>query len=133
MEQMFEVASREKLRFGTVSGNIGAEDLWDMPLTSRRCGASLDDLAKDLNRQVKADGEESFVVKKSAKNSTLELAFEIVKHVIKVKMAEADASEKAAENKAKKEQILSIIADKQSDELKGKSIKDLTKLVGELQ
>ena len=47
-------------------------------------------------------------------------------------MEEAEANEKAVENKAKKEHLLSIIADKESDALKDMSVGDLKKLIGEL-
>ena len=130
-ENMFEEASRLKLRFNSTKGMATGEDLWDLPLLSRT-GVDLDSLAKSLNKAVKESGEESFVLKKNEINSILELKFEIVKRVIEVKIEEAEARDKAADNKAKKEHIMSIIADKESDDLKGKSIKDLKKLIGEL-
>ena len=99
---MFEKASRLKLRFDTPKGMITTEDVWDLPLTSRN-GASLDNLAKDLNRTIKETEEESFVADKSARNTVLELKFDIVKHIIEVKKAELTASKKAVEIKAEKE------------------------------
>ena len=129
---MFEKASRLKLRFSTALGNATIEDLWDMPLISRKAGASLDDLAKSLNRSIKDGEEESFVTQKSAANTVLSLKFDIVKHVIKVKLEEAEASEKATEIKAKKEKILSIIADKEDEALKGKSATELKELLSGL-
>jgi hypothetical protein len=127
---MFEQASRLKLRFETSRGNISTEDLWDLPLTSIT-GFSLDDLAKSLNKAVN-ESEESFVVKRSKTDEILALRFDIVKHVIEVKLAEAEASRKALENKAQKEKIMGIIADKEDDALKGKSIPALKKMANEL-
>ncbi|MCK5610619.1 hypothetical protein KAR91_52590 [Candidatus Pacearchaeota archaeon] len=128
---MFEKASRLKIRFRTDKGDLTVEDLWDLPLTSTR-GISLDDIAMDLNKAVKDSEEESFVLKKNEANDTLDLMFGIVKHIIKIKIDENDARIKASENKAKKEHLLSVIADKESDALKGKSIEELKKLVEDL-
>lgn len=122
---MFEEASKLKLRFNTSKGTVTVEDLWDMPLTSRKAGVSLDDLAKAYNKAVKDSGEESFVVKKSSTNTVLNLQFDIIKHVIAVKLNEAETKSKAAEKKAQKDKILQIIADKQDESLKGKTLEEL--------
>ena len=127
----FEKASRLKLRFTTSKGDITVEDLWDLKLTSRN-GFDLDTVAKSLNTAVKESGEESFVLKRNTKNAILDLKFEIVKHIIKVKMDEADVAEKSAENKSKKETILGIIANKQNEELQGKSVEELTAMASSL-
>lgn len=128
---MFEKASRLKLRFNTERGLVTVEDLWDLPLTSRN-GVSLDILAKSLNKQVKESEEESFVVEKNEKNRVLDLKFEIVKHIIKVKLEEREVEKKKADNKAKKEVILNIMAKKQNEELENKSIDELSKLLDQL-
>lgn len=124
---MFEEASRLKVRFETVKGNISTEDLWDLPLTDSD-GMSLDDLAKALNKKVKCSEEESFVVKQSKANTILELKFSLVKHIIKEKLAEIEEKENAVIVKAKKERIDSLILEKEDDTLKGKSIADLKKM-----
>lgn len=129
---MFEKASQMKLRFTTNRGDVTTEDLWDIPLTSRNNGFSLDDLAKSLNAAVKESGEESFVVKKTRVNSLLELRFEIVKHIINVKLEEAEQEKNAAANKLQKEKILAIITDKEDDGLRDMSLKDLKKAAKKL-
>lgn len=117
---IFERSTREKLRFLTTKGTISTEDLWDLSLES------LDRAAKSLNKQVKEDGEESFIKTKTAANKTLELQFEIVKHVITVKMAEAEEKKLRAEKNARRAQILELIAKKEVANLEGKSIEELT-------
>ena len=123
---MFEKASRLKLRFITIKGDVTVEDLWDMKLTSRN-GFDLDSVAKSLNTAVKESGEESFVVKRNTKNAVLELKFEIVKHIIDVKIAEAEASERAVEIKAEKEMYDGLIAEKENDGRKEMCLEDLKK------
>lgn len=131
---MFEKASRLKLRFATIGGNFSVEDLWDLPLLSlaRDSRVSLDNLAKILNREVKDSEEGSFVVKKSGKDAILSLKFDIVKHVISVKLADAEANEKAEEVRAKKQRILEIMSDKADESLKSKSTDELKKILDEL-
>jgi len=128
---LFEEASRLKLRFETERGRISTEDLWDLPLSNDH-GLSLDNLAKALNRKLKEESEESFVVPKSKENSILSLQFELVKHVIKVKIEERDAKEQALKKKAKKKRLREIIADKEDESLKSLSEDELRKMLEEL-
>ena len=132
---MFEKASRLKLRFATAMGNLTTEDLWDVPLIKATSlqQTSLDSIAQGLSREVKNSAEEeSFVVKKSKTDSVLELKFEIVKHVIEVKLEELEAADKAAVNKARKQQIMEIISGKEDDHLKGKSLASLRKMLDDI-
>lgn len=118
---MFVKASRLKLRFSTSKGLISVEDLWDLPLTA------LDTIAKNLNKEVKESAEESFIKMKTSASTLATLRFEIVKYIIEVKLNEAEAAQKRAENKERKAQILALIAEKQNKELSEKSIADLMK------
>ena len=128
---LFEEASRLKLRFETERGRISTEDLWDLPLSNNH-GLSLDNLAKALNRKLKEESEESFVVPKSKESSILSLQFELVKHVIKVKIEERDAKKEALKKEAKKKRIREILADKEDEILKNLSENELRKMLDEL-
>lgn len=130
MDNMFEEATKRKVRFdvGSSGQQYSVEDLWDMPLTTRS-KVSLDGLAKALNRQIKESEEESFVVQQSSANATLQLKFDIVKHVIGVRLAEKEAKDNAAKEKAQKQKILEIIAKKEDESLENKSIEELRALV----
>ena len=129
--ELFEQASKLKLRFETERGRISTEDLWDLPL-SKDHGLSLDNLAKALNRKLKEESEDSFVVPKSKESSILSLQFELVKHVIKVKIEERDAKKQALKKQAKKKQIREIIADKEDESLKSLSEDELRKMLDDL-
>lgn len=128
---MFEQASRLKLRFDSAVGNVTIEDLWDSPLINPR-GASLDNIAKKINRDLKASDEDSFVLQKTSINKILELKLSIVKHIIAVKLEEIEIKENAVLRKDKKDKILSIIADKEDDNLKNSSVEELKKMVSNL-
>jgi hypothetical protein len=125
---IFERASRLRLLFSTAVGNLSVSDLWDLPLTSTR-NPSLDDVARAYHRALKDAQEESFVVKATKSNSELQLAFDIVKYIIDVKIAERDEAKAASERKEKKARLQELIADKQDESLKGKSLEELTAMV----
>lgn len=127
---MFQKASRLKLRFDTVAGSISVEDLWDLPLTSRVGHVNLDDIAKDLNRSI-GDNEESFVDKPAKANTTNQLAFDIVKAIIKVRLEERDAAKSALEKKERKGKILEILARKKDAALEAMDEAELKKLLEE--
>jgi len=128
----FEKASRLKLRFDTAKGSLTVEDLWDTPLLSRANGLSLDTVARTLARSLKDTDTESFVVKTSKADEILQLKFDIVKHVIDTKLAEAEAAKTRAENHDKKGRIKEIIARKQNSKLEEMSEEELTAMVGAL-
>jgi len=127
---MFEKAVRLKLRFDSPQGLMSAEDLWDLPLTSSRPNkANLNDIAKEVSRELKASGEEDFVNPTSKADETLQLKLEIVKHVIHVIQAENEAARELANKREKKARLLELIAHKQDQELEGKSVEELTAMV----
>jgi hypothetical protein len=128
---MFEKATRLKMRFPTPQGLIAIEDLWDIPLTSTTGKANLNDIAKGLNKTLKSD-DEDFVTVNRKSNSNEQLAFDIVKHIITVRVAENEAVALAKANKEKKQQILALIANKENEQLAGSSLEDLRKLADSL-
>jgi len=126
---MFEKANRLKLRFDSNKGAVTVEDLWDMPLVSNG-NFNLDTVAKGVNKHIKTSEEESFVTTTPSKESTInKLKLEILKHIIGVKLTEAQAKEDGVLRKEKREKILKIIADKQDDSLNSKSIEELEELL----
>lgn len=127
----FEKASRLKVRFDTARGFLTTEDLWDLPLTSAR-GPNLNDIAKNLNKELKSSGEEDFVTKSNKADEVLQLKFDLVKHVIDVRLAENAEARALADKKAKKERLLELIAKKQDASLEAKSLEELQEMVAGL-
>lgn len=127
---LFEQASRMKLRISTPAGNLSVEDIWELPLTSRTNKLNLDDIARSLHQELKIQDEVSFVTEKaSPKQSLLQLQFDIVKHVIDVKLAERNAAVNATKEKEKKDKILKIISEKEEDNLKNLSVDELKAMI----
>lgn len=131
---MFEKASRLLLRFPSSQGALTVEDLWLLPLTATRAGkANLNDVAKEVARQLKSVTEEDFVnPRETAANETLTLMLDIVKHIIQVRQAENAAEVAASNRRAQKARIMELIAQKQDADLAGKSLEELTAMVSAL-
>ncbi len=128
---LFEFATRQKLRFDTTKGSLTTEDLWDLPLTSTR-GDSLDAIARNLSLLIREQVTESFVVKATKADEILELKFALVKYVIDVRLAEDELAKAARETKKKKERLLEIIARKQDQALEQASLEELQGMVAAL-
>jgi len=98
---IFERATRLKLRFETGRGLVSVEDLWDLDLLpkGRSNNLNLDDMGKSIRSALKEfDTEgESLVANAQAtkaqnkERSRLQLAFDVIKHVIDVRVSEAKA------------------------------------------
>lgn len=118
---MFEKASRIKLRYSTNRGVLSVEDLWDLSLEQ------LDPIAINLNKRLKESQTESFIKTRTKDTTELELKFNIVKHIIDVKLQEQEERIVAAEKKARRQKILDLMAKKQDAELESKSYEELAK------
>ena len=121
---MFEKASRLGLRFTTTKGQLSVEDLWQLPLTSTT-KANLDDIAKGLHAQLKDSSEVSFVNPTATKNEALELSFEIVKHIIAVRLEENRQAQAAKDRADQKQKIMAIIERKKDAALESSSLEEL--------
>lgn len=130
---MFQLATRKKIRFESPQGNLTIEDLWEIPLTTNQKGiANVDDIAKSLFKQLKDNNNESFVIKNKPVDNTLQLKFDLIKHIIDVRLADAEIAATAKANKDKKQQLLAIIATKENEQLLGSSLEELRKMAESL-
>ena len=122
---MFEKATRMKLRWG-YRGYIGVEDLWDLSVEE------LDTIFKGLARKVKAQEEESLLDTKSDEDKALAIQIGIVRHIVSVKLEEKESAKAAASNKARKQKLLSLMEEKQDEDLKGLSADELQAMIDNL-
>lgn len=115
----FKLASQQKLRFQTNRGLLSTEQLWDLSLED------LDALAVSLETEHKQSGKKSFLVKTSVKDKTAKLRFDVALDVLNTKVEEMQVATEAAEIKEHNKKIIALIAEKQDESLKGKSVKQL--------
>lgn len=122
---IFEYAVRNKLRF-PFRGMIGVEDLWDLRVED------LDKIFKLLNLQVKQQQEESLLGEKSKEDAVLDIQIQIVRYIVKVKLEEREAREKAFAKREQKQKIMSILANKKDEVLRNRSIDELEQMLTDL-
>lgn len=123
----FIKASRIKLRFATNKGELSVEDLWDLSLES------LDQIAVNVDKQIETSGTKSFIGKRNTKNAELELALEILKYVIEVKLQEKEAKAKRAERNAQLAQLKELANAKAGEELQGKSREEILQMIADME
>lgn len=125
MTDIYKYAAQNELRFPSNRGDLTAENLFDLPLSSKS-GFDLDSVAKSVNSELKACGEESFVSTASnPKKKPLEVMLEVVKDVIATKQAE-NADVIARQHKAEeRRKILDAISTKKDQALTAASIDEL--------
>ena len=125
MSTLFETATRIKLRYATEVGNISTEELWDLPLESNN-KPSLDKVAMTISEELVAAGKKSFV-KANKKDEVIELKLDIVKHIIAIKLDDIEVRKIDNERKDRKGLLIDVLAEKEIDELKSKSFKEIRK------
>lgn len=116
---IFEQATRKNLTFQTPKGVIIVNDLWNLSLTN------LDKTAVNLFKELQEGSEVSFLSSGDNKNSEVQLKFDVVKYILDTKKAEQAAAKQAASVKDQKDKLARLIADKEDEQLKGKSIEEL--------
>lgn len=138
MINLFEYATRNKLRFASMKGELTVEALWEVPLrapTFSPPGPSFDlnTIAKTASKALKDISEENFIeTTKTVEHTRREMALEVIKYVIEVKLAEEVAAKKRADNKKEKESLLNILAEKQAGKLNALSEAELKKRIAAL-
>ncbi len=130
-DKIFLRASKAKLRFNTAAGMLSAEDLWDLPLISKN-SVSLDGVYKNINRELKADDEESLVATPTPESTVARLQRDIVKAVYDVRMADKEAAEGRAAKAERKRKLLELKANKVGEADAEMSEEDIDKELAEL-
>lgn len=129
---IFERASRLRLRFDSQKGQLTVEDLWDLPLSSEK-GASLDKVAQTIYTNLNGVQSISFVGESTEANTLDRLRMDIVLHVIDTKKAENAAARKATDNRIEAQRILEQMAKLQDKALDNMTMDQLQARLNELQ
>ena len=130
---IFEKATRIKLRFETQKGLLTVEDLWDLPLTGNGNKTNLDDIARTLYTNLKHSEDVSFVFKDRKSDEKTQLAFDVVKYVIDIKLQEQEAAVQRQMNSDRRSQLQALIAQKEMEELANLPVDELKKMAENLK
>lgn len=124
---MYKVASKMKLRFATVKGNLSVEDLWDLSLTA------LDKMAVAIDDEISKSPRKSFIAETTPENEVAKLKLDILKDIIETKMKEKNDKESEKRKQSERNRLLEILAKKEEASLENLSIEELKKKIAELE
>lgn len=127
---IFEAATKKKLRINTIKGNLSIEQLWDVPMSNDQF--SLDLIAQELYKRINKEANKSFVTDESIINENDKLRFDLVLHIIKVRKEELNRAKNAALIKAKKQRIMEAIKQKENEQFNEVSLDELQKMLENL-
>ena len=125
---IFEQATRKKLRFASDRGQLSVEQVWDLPPVSKVDTAlTLDKLARSAYQELKNFAEESFVAvpKENPQRELADLRFKVVKHIIDVKLLEESEKKMAAARRQEKEKIMEALERREQADLQNMSRDEL--------
>lgn len=129
---MYKKASQQKLRIATSRGMLSVEQLWDLPKEEiGQLAVALRKRIKDA-RGINGDSELDFLQPaEHAEETTDELTFSILKDIYQTLQANEDSARRLAAKRQRNRKLLEVIARKQDQELEGKSIEELEKMLEE--
>ena len=124
---IFKQATKLKLRFSSVRGDLTIEDLWDLPLTSKS-NLSLDGVGKPIQKALRESDEDSLVdVPTTSKNELNSLRLAIIKEIISVKQEENLINQNQAAIESQKALLKQALASKKVDEINSLSVEEIEK------
>jgi hypothetical protein len=122
---LFVIATRKQFRFPSEIGDLTTEQLWELPLTSRR-GANLNAVAIAVNTALKGLAEESFVGNTNdPRRREFEDKLEVVKFIIAVKQEEQQAAQDRLALQETRRQLQEAIAAQEGKQLLETPLEDL--------
>lgn len=116
---MYKEATRLKLRYATIKGDISTEQLWDLSVDD------LDVIAVNLQEELEALGKKSFLTRRSNADKVLKIKFDVVFDILSTKVEEAELAKTAKDRKEHNAKIDALIAKKQEEQLENLSVDEL--------
>lgn len=112
MEDIFEIATREKLKFDSDKGDLDVEQVWDLPVETLdemywKYESTLEKTERTLLQTRKTS--------KTIKEKRVRIKMAILEHIISVKEEEAKKAKESKIVKALRQKLLGIKAEKQDE------------------
>lgn len=123
---IYQKATKLKLRFNTNKGLLSVEQLWDLNLSN------ISTIIKEQSNLINSNGisdELSFLDEKFVVNIEEQLKFDILKDIYITKKDEQNKLKNEADIKQHNQEILALINEKEKSELSNKSIEELKALL----
>lgn len=123
--ELFAQATKSRLRFKSSNGVLSTEDLWCLTLES------LNDIAVVLHTELQSK-QVSFI-STEAVDKTTELKLNVVKYIIQAKLDELESRKQAQEKLAKKQRLLELKHQRESEKFAQLSEEEIDKQLKELE
>lgn len=124
---MYKEASKMKLRFATVKGNLSVEDLWDLNLVT------LDKMAVAIDEEISKNPKKSFISEITPEDKVSKLKLDILKDIITTKLEDKAKKDSEKQRLSERKKLLEILAKKEAENLENLSIEELKKKIAELE
>lgn len=125
-ENLFEMATRSKLRFPSTKGELSVEDLWDLS------DKDLDVVYKNLKDQEVKSSEESLLDDANV-DPKLTAAIGIVKYIFTTKRNERLAEKERINKKLKQKKYIDALSKKQNEAIEKMSEAELRAMIDSLE
>lgn len=119
---IYKIATKEGYRFRTRVGMLILEQLWSLNLDQ------LNELAISLDTQ-QAQSTKTFLKRVSSEDKETKIKLDIVVDIINTKQDEIENAQKESERRENNKKLMNLIAQKQDQELMGKSVEELEALL----
>lgn len=124
---IFEKASKTKLRFSTSKGQLSVEEMWDLSLTS------LDNIHKSISKGLKDDSGEGLFTTQSDSYTEDHLRLDVIKHIFVAKQEAATLVKAKQEKQTHLYTLKQLKETKEIEALGSKSLEDIDKMIAELE
>lgn len=125
-EKLFEMATRSKLRFPSIKGELSVEDLWDLS------DKDLDVVYKNLKDQEVKSSEESLLDDANV-DPKLTAAIGIVKYIFTTKRNERLAEKERINKKLTQRKYIDALSKKQDEAIEKMSEAELRAMIDSLE
>lgn len=125
-ENLFEMATRSKLRFPSTKGELSVEDLWDLS------DKDLDVVYKNLKDQEVKSSEESLLDDANV-DPKLTAAIGIVKYIFTTKRNERLAEKERINKKLRQKKYIDALSKKQDEAIEKMSETELRAMIDSLE
>ena len=125
-ENLFEMATRNKMRFPSTKGELSVEDLWDL------CDKDLDMVYKNLKDQEVKSSEESLLDDANV-DPKLTAAIGIVRYIFTTKRKEKLAEKERINKKLTQRKYIDALSKKQDEAIEKMSEAELRAMIDSLE
>ena len=125
-ESLFEMATRNKMRFPSTKGELSVEDLWDLS------DKDLDVVYKNLKDQEVKSSEESLLDDANV-DPKLTAAIDIVRHIFTTKRNEKLAEKERINKKLAQKKYIDALSKKEDEAIEKMSEAELRAMIDSLE